>query len=88
MPTLHLVARPEALTACLSVAAEDDAVLLLQDGVYGGMPVMAPERALLALEPDVRARGLTGRLSADVAVVTDAGLVALVETHQPVVTWR
>lgn len=88
MSALHLVNRTQALAACLAVAAEDDAVLLLQDGVYAGVPVLAPERPLHALEPDVHARGLDGRLSGHVEVVSDAGFVALVEAHQPVVTWR
>ncbi len=88
MATLHLVTRPAALAACLAVAADGDAVLLIHDGVYAGVPALAPQRPLHALKPDVRGRGLEVRLSERVAVIDDAGFVALVETHQPVVTWR
>jgi tRNA 2-thiouridine synthesizing protein B len=88
MPTLHLVNRAAALDACLAVAAEADAVLLLEDGVYAGTRELAPQRALHALEPDVQARGLTGRLAAQVTLVSDAQFVVLVEAHQPVVSWR
>lgn len=96
MPTLHLVSRAPALAACLEVAGADDAVLLLEDGVYAGVAAghaadhgeNAPARSLFALEPDVRARGLGGRLGAGITVVSDAGFVDLVERHQPIVTWR
>lgn len=88
MPALHLVNRASALAACLSVAADDDAVLLLEDGVYAAAAGTSPERPLHALEPDVRARGLAGRLAGNTTVVSDAGFVTLVEAHQPVVTWR
>jgi tRNA 2-thiouridine synthesizing protein B len=88
MATLHLVNKVAALSACVAVAADDDAVLLLEDGVYAATAVLAPHRSLHALEPDVRARGLTDRLATHVEVVSDAQFVTLVETHQPVVTWR
>ena len=88
MATLHLVNKERALRPCLEVAAGDDAVLLLEDGVYAAVGVMAPERPLHALEPDVRARGLRDRLAGHVVVVTDVQFVALVENHRPVVTWR
>ena len=88
MPTLHLVNKAIALPACLKVADDHDAVLLLEDGVYAAVANLAPDRPLNALAPDVAARGLTDRLAPQVQVVTDAQFVALVERHQPVVTWR
>lgn len=88
MAALHLVNKAHALTACISVAAERDAVLLLEDGVYAGVPVIAPDRPLHALEPDVTARGLTRRLASHVRVIDDAQFVSLVEAHQPIITWR
>lgn len=88
MPTLHLVNKQSALAACLAVAAAEDAVLLLEDGVYAGVPALAPERPLHALAADVTARGIANRLAEQVRVIDDAGFVSLVEVHQPVVTWR
>ncbi len=78
------------------MAGADDAILLLEDGVYAGiaagmaagMAAHAPPRPLHALEPDVRARGLQDRLGPGVTVISDAGFVRLVERHQPIVTWR
>ena len=88
MATLHLVNRVAALAACLEVAADHDAILLLEDGAYAATVASAPSRPLNVLEPDARARGLTRRLASHVVVVTDADFVKLVERHQPVVTWR
>ena len=88
MAALYLVNKAHALTGCLEVAASRDTVLLLEDGVYAGVAGVAPQRPLLVLEPDVTARGLRGRLAGNVTTVTDAGFVALVADHQPIVTWR
>jgi tRNA 2-thiouridine synthesizing protein B len=88
MSTLHLVNKAAALESCLSVADRDDAILLLEDGVYAALRAWAPERRLFVLEADVSARGLRERLHEDTRIVDDAGFVALVEAHQPVVTWR
>lgn len=88
MATLHLVNKASALAACMSVVSAEDAIVLLEDGVYAGTAGLAPDRRLHALAPDVIARGLSGRLAPRVEVVSDDGFVALVEAHQPVVTWR
>lgn len=88
MAVLHLVNHAEALGDCLAVAAAEDAVLLLEDGVYAGVAALAPDRPVHALAPDVVARGLGDRLGGQVTVIDDAGFVSLVEAHQPIVTWR
>lgn len=88
MGVLHLVNHPAALADCLRMAGGQDAILLLENGVYAGVADTAPDRPLHALAVDVTARGLDERLGADVTVIDDAGFVALVETHSPVVTWR
>jgi len=87
MNTLHLINHPAALAECLDVAASADTILLLENGVYAVVD-LAPGRRLCALETDVRARGLAARLPAHVELASDEDFVALVETHQPVVTWR
>lgn len=88
MAALHLVNKAAALKPCLSVAEAEDAVLLLEDGVYGAVAAQAPPRPLHVLEPDVTARGLADRLGKQTTLASDADFVALVETHHPVVTWR
>jgi len=88
MATLHLVNKARALEACLRAAAPEDAILLLEDGVYAAATGVAADRLLHALDVDVAARGLQTRLRGRVQVITDDVFVALVEQHQPVVTWR
>lgn len=88
MATLHLINHQHAMTDCLAVAAADDAILLLEDGVYAAAVGLAPQRPLHALAADVHARGLSGRIAAQVAVVSDAQFVELVTGHVPIVTWR
>lgn len=88
MAVLHLVNRAPALADCLARAAPEDAILLLENGVYGAVAGAAPDRPVHALSVDVTARGLEGRLGPAVTVIDDAGFVALVEAHTPVVTWR
>lgn len=88
MATLHLVNHADVLGDCLALAGPEDAVLLLENGVYAAVAGQAPQRHLHALEVDVRSRGIAGRLAEQVEVIGDAGFVALVEAHKPVVTWR
>ncbi|MEE4381556.1 MAG: sulfurtransferase complex subunit TusB [Pseudomonadales bacterium] len=100
MSTLHLVNRPpergDGLAAALRVAAPGDAVLLLEDGVYAaargteGATLLAGRDAsvtLHVLEPDLRARGLAGRLVEDAEAVDDAGFVALAVVHGRTASW-
>jgi len=88
MATLHLVNHADALDDCLALAGTEDAILLLENGVYAALPGQAPQRPLHALDVDLRARGIAARVAEHVAVISDADFVALVAAHQPVVTWR
>ena len=98
MPALHLVAAsPDASAAlrnCLRCAANDDAILLIGNGVYGavGASFFRSTRRVgvtrwFALETDVAARGIRDRLAESVTLVDDAVFVDLVTTHQPIVSW-
>ncbi|MEZ5561077.1 MAG: sulfurtransferase complex subunit TusB [Pseudomonadales bacterium] len=87
MPALHIVNQVAALADCLSVAGEDDSVLLIESAVYAAADPWQ-ERPLFALAPDVQARGLHGRLGTAVTLVSDGAFVDLVAAHQPIVSWR
>ena len=86
MATLHIVNRSSALASCLETAATDDTVLLIEDAVY--QAALPGNRALLALQDDLKARGLEARTGKNISVVDYSGFVELVENHQPVVSWR
>ena len=88
MTLLFLVNRRAALASCLQVAGATDTVLLIEDGVYAGVAPPTGSARVLALGPDVHARGLGERLDPGVGVIDDAGFVALTVSHNPVVTWQ
>ena len=87
MAVLHVVNRPSALASCLGASSADDVVLLIEDGVYAGVSAELG-REFLAIDVDVRARGLAKRMSEQVTVVTYADFVRLAEVNSPIVTWR
>ena len=90
-PRLHLLMNPAALDDCLRQRAGKDAVLLLDRGVEllaraaELRRLLADGAAVVACEPDRRARGLP--LIDEVGRVDDAGLVDLVARHEQVLSW-
>lgn len=95
MATLHLInqspSRSDSLEACLRVLAANDAILLIEDGVYAGLADTETARALAgvgyALTADLEARGLQGRLGAGIGSVNDNGFVALCIRCDRVMSW-
>ena len=87
MATLHIVNKAAALTDCLPLLTGNDALLLIEDGVYAARTRIGAPGPCYALGDDLEARGLIGRIGAGVEVVSYDGFVDLVERHQPVVTW-
>ena len=86
MATLHIVNRPRALASALEVAAADDPVLLIEDGVYAALT--AESRDILVLEDDARARGVAQRLPAGMRLIGYAEFVDLAAEHSPIVSWN
>lgn len=85
-----------ALETCLKHAQKGSAILLIEDGVYGALKGTAVsekvERALrdtpiYALQPDLEARGVQGRILDGIELVDYAGFVDLVTGHSPVQSW-
>ena len=85
MATLHIVNRTSALERCLSVAAPDDSVLLIEDGVKAAATDSG--RPIIALREDLDARNVTVNRP-DTVIVDYSGFVDLVASHQPIVSWR
>lgn len=93
---LHIVsASPyshDALQRCLRLAADHDAILLIEDGVLAVDSAahfldQSPTRHLYALEPDLHARGV---VQADDNVVTTVdydGFVELTTRCDKTVSW-
>lgn len=85
MNTLHLISSEQGMRDCRRVAAAEDTLVLLQDGVYADTAKV--KQNLVVLSEDAEARGVGKRLSTSIARIDYGGLVRLVETHKPIVTW-
>ena len=101
MSTLHTVNKSpfanQSLISCLGHCKDGDAVLMIEDGVYGGMggtgltEIMANAAktvSLYVLSPDLAARGVdAARLMDGIQGVDYAGFVDLVATHDRTQNW-
>lgn len=101
MSTLHTVNKSpfatQALISCLNHAKPGDAVLMIEDGVYGGLggtgltdivAEFGKSVSLYALSPDLSARGIAAdRLLDGVEGVDYAGFVDLVTKHGRSQAW-
>ena len=101
MSTLHTVNKSpfatQALISCLNHAKAGDAVLMIEDGVYGGLSGTGMSEivtefgksvTLHVLAPDLAARGIdTKRLIDGVEGVDYTGFVDLVAKHDRTQAW-
>ena len=97
---LHIVNKSHtergALASCLRLAQDGSALLLIEDGIYAatqgaaaasGIAAATARLKVYALQPDVLARGMAGRLVEGVTPVSYAGFVDLVTTHRTNQSW-
>ena len=93
MPALHLVARTSALPACLASAGGEDAILLIEDGVYAAI---TPERLgvtvgmkVYALSEHLAARGLDLERLGPLVIIADfPRFVDLAVLYEQIINWR
>ncbi|MCQ3830950.1 sulfurtransferase complex subunit TusB [Microbulbifer elongatus] len=90
--TLHIVNqsphRDSALRDCLNAFAEDDALVLIEDGVYAaqtGAPNPLPSSNVFVLLADAEARGIT--IATGVEAIDEQQWVTLCVQHTPIVSW-
>ena len=85
-----------ALDSCLAHVKKGSAVLLIEDGVYAALKGTAPAKkieqamktvSVYALQADVEARGMTGRVLDGVKMVDFGGFVDLAAEHPTVQSW-
>ena len=97
---LHIVnkshTQTSSLQSCLRLAKAGQALLLTEDAVYAAAATAAASSGIAtamntlkvyALQPDVQARGMTGRLAEGVTEVDYAGFVDLVTEHNNSQSW-
>ena len=97
---LHIVnkshTQTNSLQSCLRLAKPGHALLLIEDAVYAataagaassGMPQALAQLKVYALQPDVDARGMAGKLIEGVKAIDYAGFVDLVAEHPNNQSW-
>ena len=97
---LHIVVKSHtqtsSLQSCLRLAQDGHALLLIEDAVYAascaacetsGLAEALPRLKIYALQPDVQARGIAGKLVEGVTTIDYAGFVGLVAEHSTSQTW-
>ena len=97
---LHIVVKSHtqtsSLQSCLRLAQDGHTLLLIEDAVYAascaaietsGLAEAMPRLKVYALQPDVQARGIAGKLAEGVNTVDYAGFVGLVAEHSTSQTW-
>jgi tRNA 2-thiouridine synthesizing protein B len=97
---LHIVnkshAQTSALASCLRLAQDGHALLLTEDAVYAATAAVAAASGVAAaltrlevyaLQPDVAARGMAGKLAEGVKTVDYGGFVDLVAAHPNNQSW-
>ena len=101
MSTLHTVNKSpfekSTLASCVDHASDGDAILLIEDGVYGAVDGTGSAEklgarngavALYVLGPDLAARGLAkSTLVKGMSVVDYEGFVDLVSEHSVTQSW-
>ena len=85
-----------ALESCLAYVKKGSAILLIEDGVYAAVKGTETAKKLeaamkttpvYALQPDLEARGMNGRVLDGVKLVDYGGFVDLVAEHPTVQSW-
>ncbi len=101
MSTLHTVNKSpfttQSLSSCINHSLSGDAILLIEDGVYGALAgsaladavkARAGDVSVFVLSEDADARGLdTGKLLDEVTGVSYDGFVDLVAQHDRTHAW-
>ena len=97
---LHIVnkshTQTSSLASCLRMALPGSALLLTEDAIYAataaaaagsGIAAATARMKVYALQPDVQARGMAGKLADGVTAVDYAGFVDLVAEHPNNQSW-
>jgi len=82
------------LADCLRVCTAEDAIVLIEDGVYAALSagewlpaLLAKTQAVYVLQPDAEARGLGERIAPAIRAVDYAGFVRLCIEQPKMMAW-
>ena len=82
---VHTINKVSALSLCSNLIAEDDQIVLLEDGVYIGLQPLP--FSVFAIRVDVDARGLSGRLTEQIESIDYSDFVSLCAEADKVCSW-
>ena len=91
MSHLHTIHKPELLNLCLRTAQSGDSLLFIENGVYCAQSEhcqsIPADLTLYALQNDVDARGLVGRIASKAELAEDADFIRLCCEHDKIINW-
>ena len=101
MSTLHTVNKSSfthnTLKSCISICANNDGILLLEDGVFGALHSAPDADSLIALHnkgttiyalsADVKARALEYKIASHIQLANYEEFVALTTHHKRIQSW-
>lgn len=99
MSILHTVNKSpyekSSLTECIGYAKAGSTILLIEDGVYGAISggsaaaqlASLSDVKICALGPDLKARGVAGKVAEGIEVIDYAGFVELASSNDKVQSW-
>lgn len=90
---LHIIKSQQAITDAVLVVDEGDNVLLIEEAVYAANPqhhlyMQLKGFSLFALQADLAARGISGRVSPSIEVISYLGFVELTAENAQSITWN
>ncbi len=90
--TLHLLQKSpfnsDALASCLRVCGPDDAIVLMQDGVYAATQHRDwPCQKVVVMSEDLAERGIADSMQPEITRIDYTELVALCSEHRHSQSW-
>ena len=100
MAMLHTVNKSpfekDSLNSCLRLSLDGSSIILIEDGIFAALEGTTfsdsvkdamKTKKVYALQEDINARGVQGKVMAGVELVDYAGFVNLVTEHDKVESW-
>ncbi len=100
MSMLHTVNKSpfekDSMTSCLRLSADGSSILLIEDAIYAALDGTSvsdsvkeamKSKKIYALQEDINARGVQGKVMDGIEQVDYAGFVKLVTEHDKVQSW-
>ncbi|MGX1926039.1 sulfurtransferase complex subunit TusB [Vibrio sp. NH-7] len=90
---LHIIKSVQALNDAVNACSKEDELLLIEDAVYAANPQhhaypLLDGHCCSVLKPDLDARAMINRVSAQLEIVDYNGFVSMTVKHPQSLTWN